>query len=187
MKTLKTIAKESANLSYNDFLSFVTLDSAREFFATYVNAENFNEQISDNERFALAIYRELAKSLSVKSADRKKSFTLELDCNYEKSRMHDSDKYLLDYFSLVTSDRDRAIQMYLTCNAKKQTAYFRFCTSCKKVTRGQFAALENELHFVVNYDRKTNRAKTSERKKIDFAECVDVAKLVLSVLNSENE
>lgn len=186
MKAIQTIAKESAKISYNDFLSFVTLDSAKAFFETYVNAENFTEQISDNERFALAIYRELSKALNVKSTDKKKSFTLELDCNYEKSRMHDSDKYLLDYFSLVTSDRDRAIQMYLTCNVKKQTAYFRFCTSCKKVTREQFVALENELHFTVNYDKKTNRAKTSERKKIDFTECVDVAKLVLAVLNSEN-
>lgn len=186
MKTLKTIAKEAEKMTFDEFLSFVTLSEAQEYFDSFVTAENFAEQISENQRFALAIYRELSKALTVKSADKKKSFTLELDCNYEKSRMHDSDKYLLDYFSLVTSDRDRAIQMYLTCNAKKQTAYFRFCTSCKKVTREQFTALQDELKFTVNYDKKTSRAKTSERKKIDFAECVDVAKLVLSVLNSEN-
>ena len=101
--------------------------------------------------------------------------------------MHDSEKYLVDYFSLVTSDRDRAIQMYLTCNAKKNEAYFRFCTSCKKVTREQFEALEDELHFTVKRDAKTQRAKTSERKQIAYNEVVDVTKLVLAVLNSEIE
>ena len=186
MKNLKTLAKEAEKMSYEEFLSFVTLDSAKEFFNTHVTAENFTEQINENKRFALAIYRELAKALTVKSVDKKKSLVLELDCNYEKSKFHDSDTYKLDYFELVTSDRDRAIQFYLTCNAKKQTAYFRFCTSCKKVTREQFVALENELHFIVQYNKKTGRAKTSERKNIDYTEAVEVAKLVLAVLNSEN-
>lgn len=184
MKKLTTLRKEAEKMTLNDFLELITLEEAKEYYS-YLNEENFNAEIKLNQLFALAIYRELAKSLNVKSKDKKETFKLELDANYEKSKMHDSCKYLVDYFSLVTSDRDRAIQMYLTCNAKKEEAYFRFCTSCKKVTREQFEALEDELHFEVKRDKKTNRAKTSERKKIAYNEVIEVAKLVLAVLNSE--
>lgn len=185
MKQLNTVCKEAQKLNYNDFVELITLEEAREYFASFVNAESFTETISENERFALAIYKELAKALDVKSKDKKQSYKLELDCNYEKSRMHDNDKYLLDYFSLVTSDRDRAIQIYLTCNAKKEKAYFRFCTSCKKVTREQFIDMSEKAKFTINYDKKTNRAKTSERKLIAYDEVVEVAKLVLAILNNE--
>ena len=184
MKKLETLVKEAEKMSYEEFMNFFTLTEAKEYYE-YLTEETFANEISLNKLFALAIYRELAKSLNVKSKDKKETFKLELDANYEKSKMHDSEKYLVDYFSLVTSDRDRAIQMYLTCNAKKNEAYFRFCTSCKKVTREQFEALEDELHFTVKRDAKTQRAKTSERTKIQYNEVVEVAKLVLAVLNSE--
>lgn len=184
MKKIETLVKEAEKMTFEEFMTFFTLDEAREYYE-YLTAETFATEIKMNQLFALAIYRELAKSLNVKSKDKKETFKLELDANYEKSKMHDSEKYLVDYFSLVTSDRDRAIQMYLTCNAKKKEAYFRFCTSCKKVTREQFEALEDDLHFEVKRDKKTNRAKTSERKRIAYTEAVDVAKLVLAVLNSE--
>lgn len=184
MKKLTTLRKEAEKMTLNDFLELITLEEAKEYYS-YLNEENFSDEIKVNQLFALAIYKELAKSLNVKSKDKKETFKLELDANYEKSKMHDSCKYLVDYFSLVTSNRDRAIQMYLTCNAKKEEAYFRFCTSCKKVTREQFEALEDELHFEVKRDKKTNRAKTSERKRIAYNEVVEVAKLVLAVLNSE--
>lgn len=187
MKKIETLVKEAQKMSYEEFMNFITLAEAKEYYEAYLNEENFKNEISLNQLFALAIYRELAKSLNVKSKDKKETFKLELDANYEKSKMHDSSKYLVDYFSLVTSDRDRAIQMYLTCNANKNTAYFRFCTSCKKVTREQFESLEDELHFEVKRDKKTNRAKTSERKRIAYNEAVEVAKLVLAVLNSELE
>lgn len=184
MKKLETLVKEAEKMSFEEFMNFFTLTEAKEYYE-YLTEETFANEISLNKLFALTIYRELAKSLNVKSKDKKETFKLELDANYEKSKMHDSEKYLVDYFSLVTSDRDRAIQMYLTCNAKKNEAYFRFCTSCKKVTREQFEALEDELHFTVKRDAKTQRAKTSERKQIAYSEVVDVAKLVLAVLNSE--
>ena len=183
-KKLETLVKEAEKMTYEEFMAFFTLEEAKDYYS-YLDAETFKTEISINKLFALAIYRELAKALNVKSKDKKETFKLELDANYEKSKMHDSEKYLVDYFSLVTSDRDRAIQMYLTCNAKKNEAYFRFCTSCKKVTREQFEALEDELHFEVKRDKKTDRAKTSERKKIKYDEVVEVAKLVLAVLNSE--
>lgn len=186
MKKIETLVKEAEKMTLDDFMSFLTLEDAKEYYS-YLNEETFKNEISLNKLFALAIYRELAKSLNVKSKDKKETFKLELDANYEKSKMHDSCKYLVDYFSLVTSDRDRAIQMYLTCNANKKTAYFRFCTSCKKVTREQFESLEDELHFTIKRDAKTQRAKTSERKQIDYSEVVEVAKLVLAVLNSELE
>ena len=187
MKKIETLRKEAEKITFEEFMNIFTLAEAREYYEAYLTAENFKNEISLNQLFAVAIYRELAKALNVKSKDKKETFKLELDANYEKSKMHDSSKYLVDYFSLVTSDRDRAIQMYLTCNAKKETAYFRFCTSCKKVTREQFEALEEELKFEIKRDKKTNRAKTSERKQIAYAEAVDVAKLVLAVLNSELE
>lgn len=186
MKKIETLVKEAEKMTFEEFMTFFTLAEAKEYYE-YLTAETFATEIKMNQLFALAIYRELAKSLNVKSKDKKETFKLELDANYEKSKMHDSEKYLVDYFSLVTSDRDRAIQMYLTCNAKKKEAYFRFCTSCKKVTREQFEALEDDLHFEIKRDKKTNRAKTSERKKIAYSEAVDVAKLVLAVLNSELE
>lgn len=184
MKKIETLVKEAEKMTFEEFMSFFTLEEAKEYYE-YLTEETFSNEIALNKLFALAIYRELAKSLNVKSKDKKETFKLELDANYEKSKMHDSEKYLVDYFSLVTSDRDRAIQMYLTCNAKKKEAYFRFCTSCKKVTREQFEALEDELHFEIKRDKKTNRAKTSERKRISYNEVVEVAKLVLAVLNSE--
>lgn len=186
MKKIETLVKEAEKMSFEEFMSFFTLKEAAEYYG-YLTEETFKTEIKINQLFALAIYRELAKALNVKSKDKKETFKLELDANYEKSKMHDSDKYLVDYFSLVTSDRDRAIQMYLTCNAKKNEAYFSFCTSCKKVTREQFESLEDDLHFTVKRDKKTNRAKTSERKKIAYTEAVEVAKLVLAVLNSELE
>jgi hypothetical protein len=186
MKKIETLVKEAEKMGFEEFKSFFTLAEAKEYYE-YLTEETFKTEVKLNQLFALAIYRELAKSLNVKSKDKKETFKLELDANYEKSKMHDSEKYLVDYFSLVTSDRDRAIQMYLTCNAKKQEAYFRFCTSCKKVTREQFESLEDELHFVVKRDPKTQRAKTSERTKIKYDEAVEVAKLVLAVLNSELE
>lgn len=186
MKKIETLVKEAEKMNFEEFMTFFTLDEAREYYE-YLTEETFKTEVKINQLFALAIYRELAKALNVKSKDKKETFKLELDANYEKSKMHDSEKYLVDYFSLVTSDRDRAIQMYLTCNAKKKEAYFRFCTSCKKVTREQFEALEDDLHFEIKRDKKTNRAKTSERKKIAYSEAVDVAKLVLAVLNSELE
>ena len=184
MKKIETLVKEAEKMNFEEFMTFFTLDEAREYYE-YLTEETFKTEVKINQLFALAIYRELAKALNVKSKDKKETFKLELDANYEKSKMHDSEKYLVDYFSLVTSDRDRAIQMYLTCNAKKKEAYFRFCTSCKKVTREQFEALEDDLHFEIKRDKKTNRAKTSERKRIAYSEAVDVAKLVLAVLNSE--
>ena len=187
MKKIETLRKEAEKMTFEEFMSFITLEEARDYYSNYLTADNFKEEISLNQLFALAIYRELAKSLNVKSKDKKETFKLELDANYEKSKMHDSSKYLVDYFSLVTSDRDRAIQMYLTCNANKSTAYFRYCTSCKKVTREQFESLEDELHFEIKRDKKTQRAKTSERKRIAYSEAVEVAKLVLAVLNSELE
>ena len=186
MKKIETLVKESEKMSFEEFMGFFTYEDAKDYYS-YLTAETFKNEISANQLFALAIYRELAKALNVKSKDKKETFKLELDANYEKSKMHDSEKYLVDYFSLVTSDRDRAIQMYLTCNAKKGEAYFRFCTSCKKVTREQFESLEDELHFEVKRDAKTQRAKTSERKRIAYSEAVEVAKLVLAVLNSELE
>jgi hypothetical protein len=187
MKKLETLRKEAEKMTVAEFLEMLTLADTREYYENILTEENFRTQIKANEIFSFCIYRELAKALNVKSKDKKQTFKLELDCNYEKSKKTKNANYDLMYMTLLDSDRKRAIQMYLTANVNKSEAYFRFCTSCEEHTRHQFEALYDELQFVVNYDKKTQRAKTSERKRISYNEVVEVAKLVLAVLNNELE
>ena len=187
MKKLENLVKDAEKMTLDEFLSFITLADTKQYYEELLNEDNFKQLISLNDLFSFCIYKELAKALNVKSKDKKDAFKLELDANYEHSKKNKNNNYDLQYFTLLDSERKRAIQMYLTCNAKKNTAYFRFCTSCKEETRKQFERLIDELHFIVNYDSKTHRAKTSERKNIQYNEVVDVAKLVLAVLNSELE
>ena len=188
MKSIETLCKNITKLTYDDFMSEITLESAREYFNSYLNKDNFDTTISDRLKLSMLVYKELKKALDIKR-NNKVVYELVLDCNYEKSKNHNSDKYLVDYYSLLTSDRDRAIQFYVTLNVNKKEVYFRLCTSCKKVTRMQFEQLKDDLKFIVKYDKKTNRAKTSQRTHVNFDnnEIVNVVKSVLAVLNSDIE
>lgn len=188
MKKIETLCKELTKMTYEDFMKEITLGEAKEYFNSYVNAENFNEVISDRLKLSMLVYKELKKALDTKK-NNNVVYELVLDANYEKSKMHNSDKYLVDYYSLLSSDRDRAIQFYVTVNVNKKEVYFRLCTSCKKVTRLQFEQLQDSLKFVVKYDKKTGRAKTSQRTQVNYRdeEIVNVVKSVLAVLNSNVE
>ncbi len=167
MKKLETLAKALETVDTK------TLD------AIIHNSENVDAStLTENEKFSVLIFDELQKALKTKDS------YLTLDANYAQSKFHDSEQYKVDYYRLVSNDtkNQSMIQFYVTANAKKASARFRLCTSCARVNREQFIALENELHFEIKRDKKTNRAKTSERKNISYDELVAVVKAVCAVL-----
>lgn len=171
MKQIATLIKALAN-------------TTAEQLAGIIACENVDAAaLTDNERLSVLVFDELAHALKVKDAQ------LVLDANYAQSKFHDSDQYLVDYFRLVSNDTKNAtmIQFYVHANAKRETVDFRLCTSCARVNREQFAALEAELHFVTKYDKKTGRAKTTERKDVGYADIVDVVKRVCAVLASTKQ
>lgn len=167
MKNLKNIAK--------------AITEAKIDFANIVKCENVSvEDLTENELFSVAIFAELKKAIDTKE------YQLVLDCNYAQSKFHDSEQYKVDYYRLVSNDTKNAsmIQFYVSANYKKQTCYFRLCTSCAKMNREQFTALADELHFTVKYNADRSRAKTSERTKVQYEELTDVVKAVCAVLSN---
>ena len=160
MKKLETLAKSLVNA---DFASIIN------------NEDVVVDSLTENEKFAVLIFAELEKALKTKE------YFLTLDCNYKQSK---NEVLKVDYFRLVSNDTQNQsmIQFYCRANAKKATCKFLLCTSCAKANREQFESLENELHFTVKRDKKTNRAKTTQRNDIDYAEIVDVVKAVCAVL-----
>lgn len=166
MKKLENIVKSLSSVSVNSLSAIIKNDNV------------VIDALSENEKFSVLIFAELEKALRTKEA------YLTLDANYAQSKFHASEQYLVDYFRLVSNDTKNAtmIQFYVSANAKKQSCKFHLCTSCARVNREQFEALENELHFVVKRDKKTQRAKTTERKAIDYTEIIDVVKAVCAVL-----
>ena len=167
MRKLTTLSKTLENITAEQLTQAIQCEN--------VDAEN----LTQNEKFSVLIFTELAKALNTKSQQ------LVLDCNYAQSKMHKNENFLVTYYRLISTDTKNAsmIQLYITCNAKKSTAYFHLCTSCAKVNREQFEALESELHFTVKRD-KNNRAKTTERKRIPYEEVVPVVKSVVAVLSN---
>ena len=166
MKKLEILVKTLATLDD------ATLDSI--VHSEYVDVSTLTE----NEKFSVLIFAELEKALKTTDA------FLTLDANYTQSKFHQSEQYKVDYFRLVSNDTKNAtmIQFYAHANAKAGTCKFRLCTSCARVNREQFEALENELHFTVKRDAKTHRAKTTERKNIGYEELPAVVKSVCAVL-----
>lgn len=136
------------------------------------------DSLSANETFAVMLYTELAKALKATDS------VLVMDCNYAQSKFHAAETYLVDYWRIVSTDtrNQSMIQIYVHANAKRGTASFHLCTSCARVNRDQFEALEDELHFTVKRDTKTGRAKTTERKGIGYEELPAVVKAVKAVL-----
>ena len=141
--------------------------------------------ISDREKLSVLVFAELAKALN--SKDRK----LVLDCNYAASKFHNhsdeaKDVYLVDYYRLVPTANVNStlIQFYVSANPHKGTVTFRLCASCAKANREQFVALEDELHFKVQWDKEHTRAKTSQRNNVTYDEIVDVVNSVCAVLAS---
>ena len=166
MKTLENIAK--------------ALESGKIDLAAVIG-DNENVSIEDltaNEKFSVAVFAELKKAIDTKDS------VLSLDADYPQSKFHDTDQYKVDYYRLVSNDtkNQSMIQFYVSANLAKRTCHFRLCTSCAKMNRAQFEALESELQFTVKYNKDRTRAKTSERTKVQYAELPEVVKAVCAVL-----
>lgn len=158
MKKLDTLKKE---------LATVTLEA----LADIVKNEDVDfETMTEKEKLCVLMYRELAKALDTKE------HKLLLDCNFADSKNVQNEILLVDYYRLAVNNR--MIQIY----CKKD--YFDICTSASKANREALAELENELHFVTKYDKKTNRAKTTYRNHISYDEIVDIVKQLIAVLES---
>jgi hypothetical protein len=164
MKKLDTLKKELENIS-NEELSNI------------INNNNVElDSLSEHEKLSVLMYRELSKAIN------NKKYNLLLDCNYSNSK---NEILLVDYYRLAVANS--MIQVYVRRNS------FRICTSASKSNREKFSQLENELHFVTKYDKKTNRAKTTERINISYDDIVSVIKQVIAILedttkqDSENE
>ena len=172
-KNLETIFSEAKEIT-------------NETIANIINNDVIDEtSLTEREKVSILVYAELAKALDTK--DRK----LVLDCNYEASKFHNhkdesQDQWLVDYYRLVptVNVNSTLIQFYVSVNFTKSTVTFRLCTSCAKMNRDQFEALQDELHFTVKWNKEHTRAKTSTRVGVSYDEIVDVVKAVCAVLAS---
>jgi hypothetical protein len=162
MKKIDTLKKELENISNEELKNII-------------NNENVDiDSLSDFEKLSVLMYRELSKAIN------NKKYNLLLDCNYANSK---NEILLVDYYRLAVANS--MIQVYVRKNS------FRICTSASKSNREKFSQLENELHFITKYDKKTNRAKTTERINISYEDIVSVIKQVIAILEDttkqENE
>lgn len=162
MKKLDTLKKELENIDNEELKNII-------------NNENVDiDSLSEFEKLSVLMYRELSKAIN------NKKYNLLLDCNYANSK---NEILLVDYYRLAVANS--MIQVYVRKNS------FRICTSASKSNREKFSQLENELHFITKYDKKTNRAKTTERINISYDDIVNVIKQVIAILEDttkqENE
>ena len=127
------------------------------------------EELTAAEKLSVLMYAELAKALKTKEHQ------LLLDCNYADSKNAQNGVLLVDYYRLAT--HGSMIQIYVKRNS------FSVCTSASKANREQFAALD-DLQFVTKYDKKTGRAKTTQRNGIAYDDIVSVVKSVIAVLEN---
>lgn len=127
------------------------------------------ENLNTAEKLSVLMYAELAKALKTKEHQ------LLLDCNYADSKNAQNGILLVDYYRLAA--HGSMIQIYVKRNS------FSVCTSASKANREQFAALE-DLQFVTKYDKKTGRAKTTQRNGIPYDDIVSVVKSVIAVLEN---
>lgn len=134
------------------------------------NADVCPEDLTPAEKLSVLMFDEFAKALKTKEHQ------LLLDCNYADSKNAQNGILLVDYYRLAI--HGAMIQVYV----KKNT--FAVCTSASKANREQFAALENDLHFTTKYDKKTGRAKTTQRNGITYEELVPVIKSVIAILEN---
>lgn len=160
MKTMKKLETLKKNLET------VTDETLAAIIA---NEEVDLDTLTAADKLAVLMYEELAKALKTKEHQ------LLLDCNYADSKNAQNGVMLVDYYRLAS--HGSMIQVYV----KKNT--FSVCTSASKANREQFAALA-DLKFTTKYDKKTGRAKTTQRSGITYEELVPVIKSVIAVLES---
>jgi hypothetical protein len=158
MKKLETLKKELASVTFEALADIVQ------------NADIDIEALTEKEKLSVLMYRELAKALDTKE------HKLLLDCNFSDSKNVQNSILLVDYYRLAVNNS--MIQIYV------KTDYFDICTSASKANREALAELEEVLHFVTKYDKKTNRAKTTYRNRIAYEELVDIVKQVIAVLEA---
>lgn len=159
MKKLETLKKMLETLEE----SALNAEVAKIIDNKEVNASD----LTQFEKLSVLMFNEIAKALKTKE------HALVLDCNYQNSK---NEIQRVDYYRLAI--HNAMIQIYVKRNS------FAVCTSASKANREQFATLENELHFVTKYDKKTNRAKTTQRVNIAYEDIVNVVKAVIAVLEN---
>ncbi len=141
-----------------------------ETLAAIINNEDVvPNDLTSAEKLSVLMYAELAKALKTKEHQ------LLLDCNYADSKNAQNGILLVDYYRLAS--HGSMIQIYVKRNS------FSVCTSASKANREQFAALD-DLQFITKYDKKTGRAKTTQRTGIPYEELVTVVKSVIAVLEN---
>jgi hypothetical protein len=134
------------------------------------NSDVDTTALTTAERLSVLMFDEFAKALKTKEHQ------LLLDCNYADSKNAQNGVLLVDYYRLAI--HGAMIQIYVKKNS------FAVCTSASKANREQFAALENDLHFVTKYDKKTGRAKTTQRNGILYDDLVPTVKAVIAILEN---
>lgn len=135
--------------------------------AIIANPDVIVKSLTPTQKLAVLMYAEIAKALKTKEHQ------LLMDCNYADSK---NSGLLVDYWRLAA--HGSMIQVYVKRNT------FAVCTSASKANREQFTALENDLHFTTKYDKKTGRAKTTQRSGITYEELVPVIKSVIAILEN---
>lgn len=154
MKKLETIKKA---------LETVT----NEALADIINNDNIDiETLTDNEKKFVLMFAEIEKAINTKD------YKIVLDCNFANSK---NSVLRVDYYRLAVANC--MIQVY--CNARDT---FSICTSANQANREKFKTLEDSLHFVTKYDKKTNRAKTTQRNAIAYEDICEVIKQVIAIL-----
>lgn len=148
-------------------LETVTAEALAEIIA---NEDVNPDDLTPAERLSVLMFNEFAKAL------RTKEHQLLLDCNYADSKNAQNGILLVDYYRLAI--HGAMIQVYVKRNT------FNICTSASKANREQFAALEDDLKFVTKYDKKTGRAKTTQRNGLTYEELVPTIKAVIAVLEN---
>lgn len=158
MKKYETLKKELETVSNEELQNIIN------------NNDIIIESLTQFEKMSVLMFRELEKAL------RTKEHQLVLDCNYSNSKFAQNSILKVDYYRLAIANS--MIQIYVRQNS------FRICTSASKANREKFAQLENELQFKTKYDKKTKRAKTTERINISYDDIVNVTKSVIAILES---
>ena len=159
MKKVTELVKELTNENINDTLKNII-----------ANDDIILKSLTEREKFAVLLFRELKKAVDTDK------FELVLDCNYARSKFS---VLKVDYYRVIDKiTKTSHIQVY-TRLASNQ-ANFRLCTSCKEIYIEQLQS----LGFVVKRDKKTNRAKTSEKLNISYNDIVKTIQDVLNVFTS---
>ena len=154
-------------------LSTLVNSTTADELSKIIDNENVSvSTLTENEKLAVLIFSELKKSLQ------SREYELTLDCNYKKSK---NKLAFVDYYRLVDKSSNASlIQLYVSCSVKSASCHFRLCTSCAESVREQMQSLK----FIIKYDKRTLRAKTSERRNVDYTEVCYVVKSVCAVLTN---